>query len=917
MGSLAFVTPLALAALILLPALWWILRTLPPRPRRVMFPPLALLLAIMPAAPEPKSMPLWLLLVRVALAACFILAMAGPRLDQSTPRLAGKGPVLLIIGTGWSAAPDWQTRITAAKALVDEAEQADRPIALLATGSRTDEITLQTPAELRARLTSLTPVTFIPALGIHKKAIDAFFSRFTDTEAVLIAEPLASPADQDVQATLTHPFLVLSGDDQRLALAGARHDADGLTLRVVRNKDGQEQSGRVTGFDSQGHLVGDALFQFTSAAVETEAHIKLPTMLLNDITRLVIEGASSAGGVWLMGADGQRRRVGLVSQSQRDKTEALNDPAWYVSKALEPFADLITPPLGLSESIDSLIATKADMIILVDGGALIPQAREALQDYVAKGGVLIRFAGPQAPKDDDTLWPVKLRPGNRSLGGAMDWETPRHLAPFSDTSPFAGIDVPDEVTIKRQWLAEPDADLASRSWAQLDDGTPLVTGMTIGRGRLILFHVTPDATWSSLPLSGLFVNLLQRITMLAGRHDESTLSHPDQAVAPFQTLDGFGIARTPDIDAQPLRPALILQADYAHPAGFYGTRDAPYALNALKPGDRLTRAEWTANATQRLAPLSATPPISLTPWLMLVALLLFVLDTLATLHTRGGLTAPPRRARMGAFLLILGLMAVHIDPAHAVEKPLAPKDADSTLETHLAYVITGDARLDRISAEGLQGLSDFLAEHTALEPGQPVGVDLSYDALDVYPFLYWPVSDATATLPASVFARVDTYMRNGGLIVFDTQDEAFKRDDQPTPEVRALRRILSNLTVPELEPVPSDHVVMRAFYLLKAIPGRYAEGKTWIEALPKEEQVTEAPARGGDSVSPLVISSNDLASAWAMDRTGKALYPIDASMPRQRDMALRAGVNLVMYALTGNYKADQVHVPSLLERLRR
>jgi hypothetical protein len=65
----------------------------------------------------------------------------------------------------------------------------------------------------------------------------------------------------------------------------------------------------------------------------------------------------------------------------------------------------------------------------------------------------------------------------------------------------------------------------------------------------------------------------------------------------------------------------------------------------------------------------------------------------------------------------------------------------------------------------------------------------------------------------------------------------------------------------------------------------------------------------------MIITSNDLAAAWAIDRNGQALYPLTQSMPRQREMAMRAGANIVLYVLTGNYKADQVHVPALLERL--
>ena len=68
-------------------------------------------------------------------------------------------------------------------------------------------------------------------------------------------------------------------------------------------------------------------------------------------------------------------------------------------------------------------------------------------------------------------------------------------------------------------------------------------------------------------------------------------------------------------------------------------------------------------------------------------------------------------------------------------------------------------------------------------------------------------------------------------------------------------------------------------------------------------------------MSSIIITSNDLAGAWATRSDGQSMLPMVPGEPRQRDFAFRAGVNIVMYTLTGNYKADQVHVPALLERL--
>ena len=136
-----------------------------------------------------------------------------------------------------------------------------------------------------------------------------------------------------------------------------------------------------------------------------------------------------------------------------------------------------------------------------------------------------------------------------------------------------------------------------------------------------------------------------------------------------------------------------------------------------------------------------------------------------------------------------------------------------------------------------------------------------------------------------------------------------------TPGQAWLKTFLKDIDLPPLEPTPRDHVVTKTFYLLESFVGRTENGATYIEALPPDTEKEGRPARAGDGVSPIIIASNDLAAAWAGDQGGDGLYPLDPGGPRQREMALRGGVNIVMYTLTGNYKADQVHVPELLERL--
>jgi hypothetical protein len=245
------------------------------------------------------------------------------------------------------------------------------------------------------------------------------------------------------------------------------------------------------------------------------------------------------------------------------------------------------------------------------------------------------------------------------------------------------------------------------------------------------------------------------------------------------------------------------------------------------------------------------------------------------------------------------------------------RDREAALKTRLAYVISGDARIDEASRLGLDVLSRALDQRTSFSPGEPVGVDISRDDLAFYPMLYWPINAAAAQPEPKTVARVAAYMRQGGTVVFDTRDALTSRANAaPTPETLWLREMTKGLDLPALEVTPRDHVITKTFYLLDGFVGRYANGDTWVEALPPEPANGAArPVRATDNVSAVVITSNDLASAWAQDKSGQPLYPLTPGGGRQREMALRGGVNLVMYTLTGNYKSDQVHVRDLLQRL--
>ena len=394
-------------------------------------------------------------------------------------------------------------------------------------------------------------------------------------------------------------------------------------------------------------------------------------------------------------------------------------------------------------------------------------------------------------------------------------------------------------------------------------------------------------------------------------------------LAPLRALDGFGRFAAPPADAEPVAETALstLTAGRTHPPGVYGVPDAFYALNLLRADAKLAPLDITPLAeSAAIASYDVAGPQSLRGLFLAIGLGLILLDTIAVIIIAGGLSW--RRNTTAAALIVATLATSALLAGNAGAQQSSAEDdfaLQATLKTRLAYVKTGNTKIDEISRRGLLGLTRYLTDRTALEPGDPVGVDIASDELTFFPLLYWPIDPELESPAARTMARIDAYMKNGGTVLFDTADEVSRPASGNTfgtgPATLKLREILATLDIPPLEPVPADHVLSKAFYLLESYPGRWGDGPLWVEALSQRENRPDRPVRGGDGVSPILITSNDFAGAWAIDDQGRFFLPTVPADPFQREWAFRTGVNIVMYTLTGNYKADQVHIPALLERL--
>jgi hypothetical protein len=913
LGPIAFATPWLLLGLLILPILWLLLRAVPPAPIRRRFPGVALLLGLTDDTSQTDRTPWWLLLLRLIAVAAIITAFAGPVLnpDEDTP---GTGPLLIVVDGTWADARDWPRRVDRIDAALTEAARDGRTAALVAlTDLPPEPPVFQDAQAVRQRIPALQPHPYAPDSDALTHWADSLTGQF---DTFWMSDGLARNSRAALLAALESHGTVTAFESPRpvLGLRAAQFEDDNVTVTALRATSGVEVETTITaiGLDPAGveRRLSSAIATFEATATQATATFDLPPELRNRVTRFEIQGMQSAGAVTLTDDALKRREVALLAGASDREALDLLSPLHYLEQALIPTADQI------DGTLQDVLLANPDAIILADVGTLTAIEADTMLDWVENGGLLVRFAGPRLAAsdisriDEDPLMPVRLRIGGRSVGGAMSWGEPKVLAPFPASSPFFGLTIPDDVTVTAQVVAQPDPTLAQRVIAQLADGTPLVTRKSAGSGSIVLFHVTANAEWSTLPLSGLFVQMLERLAVSTRPSAPTAEDLIGTTWMAEDVLDAFGdlirVDTLPGVDGEALATAT---PSAMMPPGLYAGEDRRIAVNVIGRDDTLIATTWPTRIT--VEGLDVVREKLLKGWLLAAALILLTIDIVASLALSGRLRGP--RAAAVATVLIALMIAPQ---ARAQDDSFA---IAATADVVLAYVVTGDARVDEMSDAGLYGLSNTLFQRTSIEPSFPVGIDLETDELAFFPFIYWPIT-ADQQLPTrEAYAKLNRYLRSGGMILFDTRDADLARFGSSSPQGRKLQAIARGLDIPALEPIPQDHVLTRTFYLLQDFPGRHASRDVWVEAAPTGAEISDGmPFRDlNDGVTPVVVGGNDWSAAWATDRQGNPLVPIGRGMAgeRQREIALRFGVNLIMHVLTGNYKSDQVHVPALLDRL--
>jgi hypothetical protein len=905
LSALTFGNPLALWALISLPGIWLLLKIYPPVPKIIFFPAIRFLKNLDNKQETASKSPLWLLIFRILLVTILVLAFSNP-IYNAKPDFANKGPLLLIIDNGWSSSLNWEKRKDQLVELIEKAGQEKLPIIIAPTAIKNNiannELLILNSKEAKSVIESLTPNPWPSNYSLLIKKLDKLSKNKNynivwlwdgiDHENGDSSQILVSKLENLGRLNVINYF---NNSSIKIITAIKNKTNNKLNIQISRDIGSLAEIIFVRANGANGQLLNRIQLSFKENERIAETELLIPRELRKELMSITIENVSNAGSVHLFDEKWRKRTVGIYGDKESFRTQPLLSPAYYLDRAIKSFSDV---QIG---NLEKLIKKETSVIILPGVGTIREELNIKLKDWIKNGGILIRFAGPNLEAANTDLLPVKLRSMNsRAFGGALSWSTPATIKEFPINSPLNGIEINDDIIINKQVIAEPSAELANKTWASLKDGTPLITGNNNQKGWNVFFHITANADWSNLPLTGTFVEILDRIINLSSGAEENINDLP---LTPYKLLDGFGRLTEPSSEALPTNFSVKdLTPSSGHAPGFYGNKLYMRALNLGENIKNLSPQIITFQKNTVFEKFESENTINLKIFLLIILLFLVFIDYFISLNIRGKIKLTKIiNIYKFCFLLFGFYFSFNIAIIEAADKA-------SALQTHLAYIVTKNQKINDTTQLGLLELTRVLRERTSIEAGPPIAINLSKDDISFYPIIYWPITQETNILSNTIINKIQLYMKNGGLIVFDTRDQSPTNTISKTnsKEQEALKNILKSLDLPILIQVPNNHVLRRSFYLLDELPGRFTGGNIWVEATAKNSK---------DGVSSVLIGGNDWASAWAKNSNSKPIYSVIPGGEKQREFSYRFGINLVMYAMTGNYKADQVHIKSILKRL--
>ena len=894
---IAFHTPWLLAALVLLPLIWRWLRVVH-APQRILAFPALRFITPHPKPPRNTSVPpLWLRILRIIIIALTILAFASPYIpapDNDSPHpntLSAESPLLLVIDNGWASAAHWHTHMQTLRATLESLPEhrfiilttalppddtADsRDLSILSARQAQDVVDTLSPQPwqpLNAQIAQFLKEMTAPSASPRLKNLGGILwlhDGIDSPDKNTLLDSLHDYADQrDTPLySLTSPSLSLP-----VILASPPADAEVHTPSLARVLAARAAPSRehppyhLQGFDADNRLLFNKPFHLRGQETLLDASAEQAPFLhqLHSLRLISPHLEPHAGGV-LLHDGGRRLPTIFVLEPSSDSPPPLLNPSHYIAQAL----NRSTHNSSLQDALDQ----RADIIFWHDHARIDSDEQEHLLDWLAQGGILVRFASPHVQDSDNHphLLPAPLYEITASAHGFLsDTRDETSTLHFADNSPFHHLKPTSTHVNPTYAFIDPPQDV--HIWAYTDDHRPLISARSIASGWLVFFHAPLHPLRSDLALEALFPTILTTLTRLRPYQRTSSNQTPTTLWQPQQILDGWGQLSSPEPTTQAL--GVDARPSPHTPPGIYATA---YERRALNLGDALGVPTRFIDAPPPLqSPTPPRPQRLIQGWLLTLIILLLAVHALYLTRRN---VYPAVAAGVFVFCALLPVLVSAQPPAE--NAPFyAPR---------IGYMLSHDDIQDNLSDSGLTQLTQFINRRTVARLGQPLPLTPQSPLLPFVPLIYWPLGATNTHLSPTEARIIEHYLSKGGIILFDSIDGS--------------ARLQSSLSLPPLVPIDDEHTVTRSFFLIPLSLWRKTN-----TPLPWSDHHAQA-----NTLTASVFASQH---NWAQLWRSHLYVPQQASVLTRQELAMRFGLNLVLYALTGNYKRDQIHALTIIERLK-
>lgn len=898
--NISITYPYAFLIFLFFPIFWNILRTSPLSPKLIKFPAIKIIAKEQSIDQSPAKLSYPIVLLRLLILTFIIFAISHPIINKqnSTPKND-----LIILDNSWISSTTWDEKIENVRKLISSHESINNKYSLITTTEYDKgkflKLFNKNSTEIKKFLFSLKPLAWNPNYSLVENQIAElnkdFDSIYWFTEKTINNQKLSliQNLGKGNLKVITSPESLIPPVLKLIKKEGEKykfeiiHPLNIFSEGIIDCYDFQKRLLYRIDYKSKTTKKGEKFITIINA--------RIPINIRNKIDFFQISKQTSPISKVLLNGGNKKRNIGITSYSDQGIQSQFANGNYYVKKALEKKYNV------QEGNLEKLLNNEIQIIFIDDLYTVKSNLETKLLKWMSNGGTLIKFGGEKLASDitnqsfntiNDYL---SLTGEIADLNSKLSVKKSIKISNIESSSPFYGLEMSNEIEVKKYLqtksnLSNDDLEV----WMKLENGTTLISSFPYSKGRLIFFHLPCNNSWSNFSLSYSFLDILERIV----DQTKGINSNKDRFLKPFLTLSGFGELEKPssqNLSLKNFNENKKVEINYTHPPGLYKDSEGIISLNM---SDYLILDFKLHSYDEKyiFKIVEKNKSISLMPIFLMISIFLFMMETFITLFQRQLIIFDKK---MFFKSIIFLFMMIQSNNAFA----LSEKDTEMLRGNKIGHILSGNKKIDDLSANGLNVISSFVSSKTASIFDKPKSINLDKDDLYFYPLIYWPITRNFEEIKDKQKKKVESFIQDGGLLLIDCNIE--KSSLEFSVCLSNTEKFFRTMQVSKFTVLDNKNPISKSFYLLKSFPGRRNN----------TVYVAYNNSKSTDNAASIVLGSNYWAEAWAKDDNNRYIFPLLENMENQRLISLRFGLNLIIYALTGNYKTDQVHIPEILKRM--